>query len=234
LTPFVRVTDVCLLGTALLAVLVLAGCSALGMGRVTAGTSPYTDGSGVKTTVQRTVGGFHAISASGGVTVVVHAGTPGVVSVTADDNLIGQIVTEVRDGTLHVGIEGGVRTAYPPRVNVANSGLDAVSASTGATVEAESLAGVGLSIETSTGGLVRGAGTADSVRVTASTGGNADLRELVAGQVEVQATAGGTAHVYPTESVTGTCTGGSTLLVRGAPARNDVSADETSTMKVGQ
>lgn len=211
--------------------LAVAGCSAIGLNRTTSGSAPYTDGSGTKTTVQRTVGTFHAITASNGVTVVTHAGTAGVVSVTADDNLLGQIVTEVRDGTLHVELTGGVRTAYPLRVELAASDLDAISASTGSTVEAEALKGSSVSVDASTGATVRATGSADSLRLTSSTGATADLRDLVATQVKVDVSTGATAHVQPTEAVTGTCTGGASVFVHGKPARNEVTKDDGSSVK---
>jgi hypothetical protein len=232
--PLFRVASAGRLVVALAIMLPLSGCSVLGPGRVTVGASPYTDGSGVKTTVQRAIGTYHAIAASSGVTVVVNVGTPGVASVTADDNLIGQIVTKVRDGTLYVGVEGGVRSANPLRVDLASADLDAVTASAGATVEAASLTGSSLAIEALAGGTVRAAGRADSLRVTSSAGGTADVRDLQATNVEVQITAGGTAQVYPTDSVTGACTGGATLLVRGKPAHNSVSVDVSSSVKDGQ
>ncbi len=214
--------------------LAVAGCSAIGPGRTTSGSAPYTEGSGVATTVQRTVGAFHAITASSGVRVVVHAGTPVALSVTADDNLLGQIVTEVRDGTLHVELRGGVRTANPLRVEIANSTLDAGSASTGATVEAEALQGSSLSVDASTGATVRATGSADSLHLTASTGASADLRAVVAGRVEVDVSTGASAHVQPTASVTGRCTGGGSVFVHGTPARNDVAKDGGSSVKDAQ
>lgn len=213
------------------AALALAACAVIGPGRTTSGTAPYTEGSGTKTTVQRPLGAFHAIDASTGVTVVVHAGTPVAASVTADDNLLGQIVTEVRDGTLFVRLEGGVRTAYPLRVELANSGIDAISASTGATVEADAVAAPSLSITASTGATVRATGTADSLHVVSSTGASADLRAVVAGRVDVDVSTGASTHVQPTASVSGTCTGGGSVLVHGKPARNDVTKDEGSTVK---
>jgi hypothetical protein len=211
----------------------LQGCSLLGW-RISAGTAPYTEGSGTVTTVQRTVGTYRAINASLGMTVVVEPGTPGAVSVTADDNLIDQVTTEVRDGTLYVGLSGGVRTNVDLRVVVANSDLEAVSASTGATVEAGSLSGSTVTITASTGATVRAAGKVESLQVASDTGGNADLGDLEAARVDAAISTGGTARVYPTESVTGECTGGGTLLIRGKPASNTVSTDVSSTTKDGQ
>lgn len=212
----------------------LQGCSILGAWRITAGTSPYTDGSGTRTTIQRTVGTYHAIDASNGITVVVEAGDPGVVSVTADDNLLDQITTEVRDGTLFVGIRGGIRTNNELRVQLANSLLDAVLASTGASVNLGSLSGSALVISASTGARVQAGGRVESLKVDSNTGAAADLRSLEAAQVDVAISTGATARVYPTESVSGECTGGGTLLIRGKPATNTVSTDLGSSMKDGQ
>lgn len=223
-----------LLALALALALPLQGCSIFGAWRITAGTSPYTEGSGMKTTVQRTVGTYHAIDASNGITVVVEPGDLGVVSVTADDNLVDQVTTEVRDGTLFVGIRGGVRTNSELKVQLANSVLDAISASTGATVSAGSVSSGTLAVSASTGATVEVGGRADSLKVDSSTGGSANLRGLEAAQVDVAISTGATAHVYPTESVSGECTGGGALLIRGKPATNTVSTDLGSSMKDGQ
>jgi hypothetical protein len=219
---------------ALILALPLQACAAIGGGRITAGSSPYLHGSGVKTTVQRTVGTYHAISASTGVTVTVEAGDPGSASVTADDNLVDHITTVVRDGTLYVAVDGGVQTDNELSVRVANSGLDAISASTGSTVDAESLSASAMEVEASTGATVRGGGTTDSLTLTADTGATADLRNLEASAAVVAISVGATAHVHPTQSVTGECTGGATLLIDGHPAQNDVTSDGTSTVKEGQ
>jgi hypothetical protein len=166
--------------------------------------------------------------------VVVRSGEPGVVSVTADDNLLEQITTEVRDGTLYVGIRGGVRTNGELSVQLANSGLDAIAASTGASVTADTLSGSTLVVSASTGARVEAGGRADSLKVDATTGGTANLRSLEAARVDVAISTGSTAHVYPTDSVRGECTGGGSLLIRGKPATSAVSTDFTSSMKDGQ
>jgi hypothetical protein len=223
-----------LLALALALALPLQGCSIFGSWRITSGAAPYTEGSGTMTTIQRTVGTYHAVDASNGITVVVVPGDPGVVSVTADDNLLEQITTEVRDGTLYVGIRGGVRTNGELSVRLANSGLDSIAASTGATVTADTLSGSTLILSASTGARVEAGGRADSLKVDASTGGMANLRSLEAARVDVAISTGSTAHVYPTDSVSGECTGGGALLIRGKPRTNTVSTDFTSSMKDGQ
>jgi hypothetical protein len=212
----------------------LQACSGIGGARITAGSPPYTEGSGVKTTVQRSVGPYHGIDASVGVTVVVESGDPGAVSVTADDNLLDMLTTEVRDGTLYIGINGGLRTRNELKVQLANSRLDAIAASTGAAVTADSLSGSAITISAATGATVRGGGTADSVTVASTTGASVDLRELKAASVDAAVSTGATARVYPTQSVTGSSTGGSTLSIRGKPATNSVSTDISSTTKDGQ
>lgn len=212
----------------------LQGCSAIGPGTITAGAPPYTVGSGVQTTERRAVGSYHAIAVSTGVTVLVHRGEAGSASVTADDNLVDQVTTDVRDGMLYVGIAGGVRTAGNLKVEIANSALDSISASSGSTVDAESLSGATLDVSASTGATVRGAGSAESLTLSASSGATADLRNVEVQSADVTVSTGATAHVHPTASVTGTCTVGATLLIRGHPARDDVSTDATATTKEGQ
>ena len=64
-------------------------------------------GSGVLKTEARTVGEFKRISSRGSADVAVKIGSPASVEVTADDNLVQYVTTEVKDGTLEIGMKSG-------------------------------------------------------------------------------------------------------------------------------
>jgi hypothetical protein len=96
------------------------------------------------------------------------------------------------------------------------------------------VAGSSVTVSASTGATVRAGGKVESLTVASDTGGNADVGDLEAARVDAAVSTGGTARVYPTEAVTGECSGGGTLLIRGKPASNTVSTDASSTTKDGQ
>lgn len=66
-------------------------------------------GSGHVVTVSRPVAAFDAVSAAGAVRVIVERTGYEDVTVTAEDNLLPYLRTEVRDGVLHIGPSPGVR-----------------------------------------------------------------------------------------------------------------------------
>lgn len=68
-------------------------------------------GSGHVVTVARSVSGFDAVSARGAVTVIIERSGNEGVHITAEDNLIRYLDTEVRDGVLYVGPRPGVSLA---------------------------------------------------------------------------------------------------------------------------
>ena len=91
--------------------LVLAAAAAFASGSWDSG---WTDpriivGSGRSATESRAVQPFRGISLEGPGEVLLTVGSPPSVSVSADDNLLGLVMTEVRAGTLHLGFLPGTR-----------------------------------------------------------------------------------------------------------------------------
>jgi hypothetical protein len=212
--------------------LALAGCSGLGLDRSSTriGSPPYVQGSGKVASQSRQVGAYHAVSASQGVRVNVATGSPGI-TVTAEDNLLSHITTEVVDGTLRVGVAGSIETHSPLEVSVVPDGIiDTLSASTGSTIDAESLDCGSLAVTASTGSTVRAGGRADAVDVRADTGSTADLRNVESMTATVDASTGSTIRVNASGSVTGDCVIGSTVAVHGAADTSGVSVDTSSTI----
>jgi hypothetical protein len=210
----------------------LGACSSLGLGGSSTriGSAPYVDGSGKVASETREVGSFHAVSASQGVLVTISTGAPGLI-VTAEDNLLSHVTTEVVDGTLLVGVSGSVETHAPLKVAVVPEGiLDGLSASTGSTIDAQSLDCGSLAVEASTGSTVRAGGRAGSVDVRANTGSTADLRNVESTTATVDASTGSTIRIDASDAVSGTCVGGSTVTVHGPADTSGVSADRSSTL----
>jgi len=221
------------LGAALAAIVSITACSAVGVGGTTrVGSPPYERGSGHATTVSRPLGPFHAVAASQGVRVLLSTGAPSGARVTVDDNLADNITTEVRDGTLHVEVNGSIETATPLDVSVTTSKpLDAISVGTGASVDAEDVSAPSLAVSVSTGASLRAGGRASTIDLSVNTGATADMRNVEADSVQVHVSTGSTAYVNVGASVRGDCTGGSTLHVRGAPPTVDVSSDVSSSVE---
>ena len=216
----------------LLAAIALAACSTTSFGGThRIGSAPYEQGSGKVATESRSPGVFHAVSASSGVEVFVSTGSSAGVSVTADDNLLGHITTDVRDGTLLVSVSGSIETDNRLKVAITTaSPLDAIGADAGATVDTENLDASDLAVRVGSGATLRAGGTARSLDLAVSTGATADLRNVASTSAHVQLDTGSTAFITASERVSGNCTTGSTLHVAGGPTTFDVAADITSTV----
>jgi Putative auto-transporter adhesin, head GIN domain len=221
------------LAAALVAVVSIAACSAIGVaGTTRIGSPPYERGSGHATTVSRSLAAFHAVAASQGVRVLLSTGAASGARVTVDDNLADNITTEVRDGTLHVDVSGSIETATPLDVSVtASTPLDGISVGTGASVDVEDLSAAALAVSVSTGARLRAGGRAGTIDLSVDTGATADMRNVEAGSARVHVSTGSTAYINVGASVLGDCTGGSTLHVRGAPATVDVATDVSSSVE---
>ena len=162
-------------------------------------------GSGDIVIEERTVGSFSAIDASGGVEVLITV-DPNLdqeVVVHYDDNLLENVVTEVRGDTLHIHHAGSINIVGGGRyIEVTANSLDEINASGGSDVTAE--------------------GQVDSLRADASGGSDVNLADLLARDVTVNASGGADVEVYASESINGSASGGSDVRVYGNPARMSV------------
>ena len=98
-------------------------------------------GSGTVKTEARTVPAFHAVDAAGALEVDVAIGGAQKVEVTADDNLLAKVKTEVEGGTLRLWTEGMSSPTKAIKVTVAAPAVDAVSASGATKVDVKGVKG---------------------------------------------------------------------------------------------
>ncbi len=213
-------------------VVTVGACEGLGSGSLrTIGSAPYDEGSGRVASETRQVESFHGISASQGVTVFLSNASAISAKVTADDNLLSHITTEVRDGTLVIGVSGSIRTRNELKVTVTAPAIDDIGASAGATVDSEDLQGGSVSVSANSGATVRGGGKVDSLDLAVDAGATADLRNVETSTATVRVNTGSTAYVNAKEEVGGSCGTGSTLHVRGGARTDAVSKDMTCTVQ---
>jgi hypothetical protein len=194
------------------------------------GSAPFVDGSGKTTTETRQLGSFHALSVDTAITATVSIGSSSSVAVTADDNLVGLIVTEVRDGKLSVRIDGSLRTRNDLKVLVTTPGLDSVAVENGSTLDFENASASGLTVAVNNGSTLRAGGRVTSLTLSVNNGSTGDLRNLSSERVSAGVDNGSTAHVKASQTVDGSCHNGSTILVGGGATLN-VESDISSTVR---
>ena len=147
------------------------------------------EGSGNVTTEAREVSGFERVALSNMGRVVLTQGETEGLTVRADDNLMNHIVTEVRDGTLHIGLtqKAGFavfRPSAPIVIDVSFRELSGLDVSGSGTVEVERLETNFLDMSVSGSGDIRvGDLTAGEVRTSISGSGEVSID----GEAETQA-----------------------------------------------
>ncbi len=132
----------------------------------------------------RPLDGFNAVAVAvaGGIDLVVRQGQPFRVEVQADDGKLGDVVTEVRSGTLEIRRRqpsGLFNWGDAGSVNVTLPALVALTASGGSDVETE------------------GAFTSDALKVVAS-GGSDVVIDVAVGALDVEASGGSDLHLSGT------------------------------------
>ncbi len=164
-----------------------------------------TVGSGDLSADERSVGSFNSLEVGDGINVdlTIDPAAASSVTVNYDDNLLDQVVTEVRGETLVIEFEGMVTILGGDRsVDVVVDSLER--------------------IEVSGGSDLQGSGTVDRYELRASGGSDVDLGDLEARSVEIDVSGGSDVRVYASESIEGEASGGSDVLVLGDPDRSRV------------
>jgi hypothetical protein len=174
-------------------------------------------GSGTPKTETRDVATFTEVDVSSGIDLELKVGPAGPVSVTADDNLLPNVGTDVDHGRLRVAMKGTSSTTTRVHVVASAPAITAAHASSGSSVAIAGLAGDAVVLEASSGATLKANGAAKSLTVSASSGATVDAAGVVAVAVTTNASAGATVTVDATEDVKGVASAGASVVVRGGP-----------------
>jgi hypothetical protein len=175
-------------------------------------------GSGVAATEAREVGEFRRIASSGSIDVAVRCGQPVAISVTADDNLLPYLETEVRDGVLQVEMKSGSYSfEVQPRVEVRVPSLEglAIEGSAGATIDGLDQPSLELSIAGS--GEIEAAGKVERLFVSVAGSGGVGLFDLASQEAAVSISGSGKVEVRAERSLQATVSGSGDVFYRGSP-----------------
>jgi len=180
-----------MMGVVLVLAVTAVGCGLTGSGDVVSET--------------RVVGTFDRIEVSSGIAVeiTVDPAAPAEVTSIYDDNLQEKIITEVRDGTLVIEVQGNVIAPGSDRmVKVAMPVLIGLLADGGAHVQA--------------------VGAADQLELRGEGGAAIDLEGLVVQTMDIGLDGGANATVNALLEITGQVTGGANLTLTNSPASRDL------------
>jgi len=172
-------------------------------------------GQGPVTIETREVGAFSRIEASAGIRVVVRVGPSKAIEVTAQENLLAVIATDVRGDTLSIEASEDFTTLEPVTVTVVVPALDGITLSGGSQAVIDGLDAESLELRIRGGAQVTAAGTVGSVTLHADGGATASLEDLSVRVATVSMDGGATATLTASDDVTGTAAGGARLTVLG-------------------
>ncbi len=201
------------------------------------------EGSGNIKEESRNVGDFSSVGVEQGVTANISVGSKKAVTVSADDNLVPLVLTEVKNGRLIIGLsERHVSSSRAIRVNVTTPELHAVTASGGSAVTVEGTTGSIFEAEGSGGAVLAvNRAKADQIKVSASGGGRISLSgaakelkvhmtggsgvkamDVPATSVAISGSGGAHAEVAASESLEADISGGAKVRVKGNPAKRTI------------
>ena len=213
----------------LVVALLTIGCTSTTAPLTRVGSPPYEPGSGVAASVTRPLAPFTEIVAISAVRVTLVAGERDEAVVTTDDNLLASVVTEVRDGTLLVTVEGGIETRLLPTIALTASrpvGSFVLEASAELTALDLDLDHLSASLSSAT--RLESSGRVASLELVVTASSTADLRNLTIETAAVSLTSASTAFARVTGAIHGACLAGSTLHLIGSPSSQGVTTDVSS------
>jgi len=197
---------------AIAATIVFAGLAGCESSRLT--------GDGPVQSETRKADAFTRIAVSGGIGVTVRTGPTPALEVSAQENILPVIATDVEGDTLRIRSTESYSTSEGVEVAVTTPALVVISMSGGSQGRMEGLDAERLDIELSGGAGLTATGTATSVALNMTGGSRASLENLTATTITLDLSGGTTATVQASDRVSGSASGGSRVSVLGDPQLN--------------
>jgi len=201
---------------ALVCVLAAAACSYL---------SGTVVGSGNAKSEARAVDSFNAVRVESAISATVIVGPDTSVTVTADDNLLANVVTTVTLGKLDVSIQGSITPRTSVSVAITTPSLGDVEATSAANVTATGVNTSSLDAEADSAATLVVRGNANTVEVTSSSAATADLGGVPAQSATAHVDSAARATVNAQLSVSGSVDSAGVLHVEGNPPTVEVTTN---------
>ena len=172
---------------------------------------------------------FDRVSVRGELDLDVRVGQARGVVVTAEENLLGYIRHEVKQGRLELFFERGYQLEPTPRITVTCPELNAVALAGSGAVTVRGWSGGSAELSVTGSGRLEGRGTLDAVEVELTGSGDVDLIELETGVVGAELTGSGSLSTHVGERLVARITGSGDVRYRGEP---EVEADVVGSGRV--
>jgi hypothetical protein len=183
-------------------------------------------GSGNVQTEERQARDFSAISLNGFGKLIIEQSGAESLSITADDNILPLITSEVRNGTLHLGFkdERPINNVNDITFRVTVSNLEAIELSGAGSVEATNIDTDQLSVTSSGAGNVNISGTTEKQEIELSGVGSYNGEDLVSKEATVEISGAGNATVQVSDALDAQISGAGSVTYIGDPqVKQDIS-----------
>ncbi len=181
-------------------------------------SSTAVQGSGVAATEARDLPPFSSVELAGSNTVTIRVGEEQSVVVHADNNLVNRVTTAVQDGSLVIGDTPGSYTAKSPMsVTVSVPSLDALTLTGSGVIAVTGIEASSLTVRLPGSGVLRASGAATKLDVTLDGSGDAQLEQLIAGDVRAVVSGSGRIVLTATKSLDASVPGSGAIMYSGNP-----------------
>ncbi len=174
---------------------------------------------------------FTAVAIASGVEARINIGEPQSVRVETDEGDIDDLIVRVRNGVLEVRRDwkkdlgmGRRKAQFTVVATVAD--LNAIDASSGASVVAKGVGDGDFAIDASSGASVSVTGACDKVTANASSGARIEARDMICTDAKVDGSSGAVVSAHATASVDADASSGARITIHGGAS--DVTADKSS------
>ena len=177
-------------------------------------------GSGIVVTDSRTVSDFDEIVLSGSGEVLVDVNGTESLIVTADDNIMPLLTTEVHNGRLELGTRSSISPTVAIVYKISAAALSGVSIEGSGSITATGVTADSFDAEISGSGQIKVAGTADELIVDISGSGRFEGEDLVAATGTADVSGSGHAIVNVSDNLDADVSGSGTVEYIGDPDLN--------------
>lgn len=165
----------------------------------------------------REVSTFKNIELSGVVNVFFEQANETSVIVNAEEKIIHQIITDVKNDTLHISIDGNLYSTKSINVIVKSPELAFVKQSGVTSFTAENLKSESFKFKFKSTGKATLSGTVSSAIFDINGVGTFDAKKLITDAIKVDASGVGSVHLHARETITGSLTGVGSRHIYGNP-----------------
>jgi hypothetical protein len=177
----------------------------------------HVTGSGNVMSQKRDAAGFDSVEVSSAFQVEIVAGKDFSVEVVADDNILPQINTEVRGGTLHIETDGKISTKNEMIVRITAPNIERVQSSGASKISVSGINGDSFSLDVSGASKVVLSGETEHLSIDVSGASNVDAEQLNAVRAEVEASGASKIAVNVSSELHTQASGASHIVYSGDP-----------------